>query len=56
MTRQVKIEEAIRVAMDNNVPFYAYRKPGEEIEFGMQLSQLTTKKEGEKGFVVYHFL
>lgn len=55
MTRQIKIEEAIRVAMDNNVPFYAYRKPGEEIEFGMQLSQLTTKKEGEKGFVVYPF-
>ena len=56
MTRQMKIEDAIRVAMDNNLPFYAYRKPNEEIEFGLQLSQLTSKKEGEKGFVVYPFV
>ena len=56
MKRQMKIEDARVVAMENNLPFYAYRKPNEEIEFGLQLSQLTSKKEGEKGFIVYPFV
>ena len=56
MTRQIEIEEAIRVAMEKNLSFYAYRKPNEEVVFGMQLSQLTSKKDGEKGFVVYPFI
>ena len=47
MTRQVKIEEAIRVAIDNNLLFYAYRKPGEDIEFGLQLTTLAERKSGE---------
>lgn len=55
MTRQVKIEDAIRVAMENNLPFYAYRKPNEEVVFGLQLSSLMPQKSGEKGFVVYPF-
>ena len=56
MTRQIKIEEAIRVAMENNLPFYAFRKPNEDVEFGMQLSPLMPQKVGEKGFVVYPFI
>ena len=56
MTRQVKIEEAIRVAMDNNLLFYAYRKPGEDIEFGLQLTTLAERKSREKGFIVSPFM
>lgn len=56
MTRQVEIEEAIRLAIENNLPFYAYRNPNEEIEFGLQLSTLTERKTGEKGFVICPFV
>lgn len=56
MTRQVEIEEAIRVAIENNLPFYAYRKPNEDIEFGLQLSPLAERKDGEKGFIIYPFI
>ena len=56
MTRQVKIEEAIRVAMDNNLLFYAYRKPGEDIEFGLQLTTLAERKSREKGFIISPFI
>lgn len=56
MTRQVEIEEAIRLAIENNLPFYAYRNPNEEIEFGLQLSTLTERKTGEKGFVICPFI
>ncbi|MBO5720076.1 MAG: chorismate-binding protein [Bacteroidales bacterium] len=56
MTRQVEIGEAIRVALENNLPFYAYRNPDEEIEFGLQLSSLAQRLEGDNGFVVYPFI
>lgn len=56
MTRQVEIEEAIRLAIENNLPFYAYRNPNEDIEFGLQLSPLAERKRGEKGFVIYPFV
>lgn len=56
MARQIEIEEAIKVAIDNNMPFYAYRKPDEDIEFGLQLSPLCERKSGEKGFVISPFM
>ena len=56
MARHVKIEEAIRIALENNLLFYAFRKPGEDIEFGLQLTPLAERKSGEKGFVISPFV
>lgn len=55
MVKSIDIEEVIEEALEKNLPFYAYRKPAQEVEFGLQLSPYAEYKKGEKGFLVSPF-
>ncbi|MEG1574545.1 MAG: chorismate-binding protein [Bacteroidales bacterium] len=50
------LKEAIKIAIQKSIPFYAYHSPNaDEFCFGAQITPLTPYKEGEEGFIIAPF-